>query len=390
MRKILMVTERYVPIWGGAENQLRQLIPYIVDSGFQVSVVTRRWRREMEKNEIVDGVSVFRLGVPGRNPAATLLFIFHLLFFLIFSGRRFDVYHSHGVVKMGVLCRIGAMCTGANNIVKIATAGKVKPLQSSILGRFILRLFKQSDGVVCMTREIRKELDSVGFPRDNVFPIPNAVDCNRFYPERNVLKRRQFRHKLGIPEDARLVLFSGRLVSRKGVDVLISAWDQLQDISDLYLLVLGSGTDQVDSVERDVHIYVKEKGLQRLYFLGEKDHPEKFLANCDIFVFPSRLEGFPNALMEAMASELPVIVSRIGGNIDLVVENESGLFFEKDNAQELAECIGTLHVNDVKMSCLGRSARRQMLESYNFTAIGDLYCDLYIHVSSAECYAGLK
>lgn len=384
MHNILMVTERYVPIWGGAENQLRQLIPYLVNSGFQVSVVTRRWRREMAKSEVVDGVLVTRLGIPGTNPAATLLFIFHLLSFLIFSGRKFDLYHSHGVVKMGVLCRIGATCTGAKNIVKIATAGKVEPLLDSILGRFLLRFFKQSDCVVSMTQEILKELDCICFPRDNVARIPNAVDCNRFYPERDVVKRSLFRHKLGIPEDARLVLFAGRLVHRKGVDVLIAAWEKLQDVTDLYLLILGSGTGQVDSVEEDVQLYAQERGLKRLYFLGEHDRPEQFLANSDIFVFPSRIEGFPNALMEAMASELPVIASRIGGNMDLVVENESGLFFEKDDAEKLAECIDTLHANEAKMSCLGQSARRRMLELYDFTTIGGKYCDLYAHVASTK------
>ena len=390
MHKILMVTERYIPIWGGAENQLRQLIPSLVEPGSQVSVVTRRWRRDMARFELVDGVPVFRLGIPGANPVATLLFISHLLFFFIFSGRKFDIYHSHGVVKMGVLCRIGAMCTGAKNVVKIATAGKVKPLQGSIWGRFLLRVFKQSDAVVCMTQEISKELDSIGFPRDNVARIPNAVNCNRFCPELDVLKRRQFRSNLGIPENARVVLFAGRLVHRKGVDVLIAAWEQLQDITDLYLLILGSGTGQADSVEEAMQRYAVENGLQRLFFLGENDRPEQFLANSDIFVFPSRLEGFPNALMEAMASELPVIVSRIGGNMDLVVENEAGLFFEKDDVGNLAEQIKALQADEDNMACLGQAARRSMLELYDFNTVGAKYCDLYAYVTSAGRYAGVK
>ncbi len=79
-----------------------------------------------------------------------------------------------------------------------------------------------------------------------------------------------------------------------------------------------------------------------------------------------------------------MIASRIGGNLDLVVENESGLFFEKDDAEKLAECIDTLHANEAKMSCLGQSARRRMLELYDFTTIGGKYCDLYAHVASTK------
>lgn len=107
-----MVTERYIPIWGGAENQLRQLLPYLVRSGREVAVVTRRWSRDLPSSEVVDELPVHRLGIPGTSPLATLLFITHLFFFFITTGRKCDWYHSHGAVKMGAICRIGAICSG--------------------------------------------------------------------------------------------------------------------------------------------------------------------------------------------------------------------------------------------------------------------------------------
>jgi len=378
MQKILMVTERYIPIWGGAENQLRQLLPYLVRSGREVAVVTRRWSRDLPSSEVVDELPVHRLGIPGTSPLATLLFITHLFFFFITTGRKCDWYHSHGAVKMGAICRIGAICSGGKNIVKIATAGKVKPLQDSPWGRILLWLFKQSDAVVCMTEEIREELDFVGFPKYAVYSIPNAVDCNRFCREHDSHKRQQFREKIGAEATAQLVLFCGRLVQRKGVDLLIDAWQRVYIRNpEWYLLILGSGVGQVDSVEEEIKSQVVEQGLERVFFLGESDSPEFFLANCDIFVFPSRLEGFPNALMEAMAAELPVVVSRIGGNSELVTDHETGLLFEKDDLSGLVETLERFIVDRKMRTRLGKRAREEMVRSYSFEAIASLYEGVY-------------
>lgn len=378
MSKILMVTERYLPVWGGAENQLRQLIPYLVEAGHSVTIVTRRWRRNMAKSERIDGVPLVRLGIPGANPIATLVFVFHLFVYLLLSGRRYDCYHSHGVVKMGVLCRIGTWVTGAKNVAKIATAGKVKPLQEKALGRLMLKIFKQSDAVVCMTEEIRRELELVGLEEQRVACIPNGVDCNKFRRENDEEKRQLFRRNLGMPESAKVVLFTGRLVRRKGVDILVEAWGQLEkSTTGLYLLILGSGTDQDDSVEAELKKLKNTLGLNRLIFLGASDSPELFLANSDIFVFPSRQEGFPNALMEAMAAELAVIVTRIGGNVDLVDENENGFFFEKDNVQELIVCVKNNYLNNGELRRIGLAARKKMMETYSFDFVSGYYGVLY-------------
>ncbi|MBM9513009.1 glycosyltransferase family 4 protein [Desulfogranum marinum] len=378
MQKILMVTERYIPIWGGAENQLRQLIPHLVRSGNEVTVVTRRWSDDLPKYEEVDQVPVHRLGVPGRYPLTTGLFIIELLFFLIVSGRKFDWLHSHGVVNMGVLCRVAAFFSGVKNIAKIATAGKVKPLQRTLSGRGLLWLFKQSTAVVCMTSEIREELDSIGFPKQAMVSLPNAVDGKRFYRESNPLKRQQFRESIGVELTAQLVLFSGRLVQRKGVDLLIDAWQRLYNQNpEWYLLILGSGAGQIDSVEEEIKNQVVEQGVERVLFLGESDRPQFFLANCDVFVFPSRLEGFPNALMEAMAAELPVVASHIGGNCDLVVDHETGLLFEKDNLSDLVGSLEQLIVDRQLRIRLGKRAREEMVKRYSFETIAALYERVY-------------
>ena len=382
MSKILMVAERYIPIWGGAENQLRQLIPYLLAENHLVTVVTRRWQGELPRHDVVDGVSVIRLGIPGETSLATMFFIYHLFVFLIWNGRKFDIFHSHGAVKMGVICRLASLLNGRNNIAKIATAGKIAPLKRSLSGRVLLYFFKQSDAVICMTKEIEEELYGIGFPERKIALIPNAVDCMRFFRQHSESERKLFRKNLNVPEDACLVLFAGRLVHRKGLDVLVRAWHGIAESGkNIYLLIIGSGKGQPDTIEPEIKKQIKDKQISNILFIGETDNPELYLANGDIFVFPSRQEGFPNALMEAMASELAVVASRIGGNVELVEDSKTGLLFEQGNQKELCDCLKRFYENQELMRNIGFNARRQMEEFYSFPRIVEYYNKLYSKLS---------
>lgn len=381
MLKILMVTERYVPIWGGAENQLRQLISHL-PGNHQIQIVTRRWQHGWPRYDNVDNTPIIRLGIPGETRIATILFICHLFIFLVWNGRRFDIFHSHGAVKMGAVCQIASFLNGRKNIVKIATAGKIMPLKKHLVGRVLLYFFKKSNAVICMTAEIKSELFYIGFPEEKIVPITNAVDCRKFLRQHSELERKKFRKNLNLPEDACVVLFSGRLVYRKGLDVLIKAWHGIgPGRKNIFLLIIGSGKDQPDSIEIEFKKQIKDMQISNIIFVGETDTPELYLANGDIFVFPSRQEGFPNALMEAMASGLPVAATRIGGNVELVTHGKTGLLFEQGSHEELYRCIEQLYENKDLMRKMGASARRHMEELYSFERIAGRYNDLYRWVS---------
>lgn len=376
--KILMVIERYLPIWGGAENQLAQLMPVLKDKGIEISVATRYWDRKLLRRELREGASIIRLGIPGEGQVATVAFIFHLLFYLVLSGKNYDIFHSHGAVKMGVLCRIPAVLFGRKNVAKIATAGKIEKLKTSIFGRILLSFFNKSDLVIGMTHEIRNELVSIGVSGDKIVTIPNGVDCTKFYKENSKSTRVEFRKYHDLPGDAKVAIFVGRLVYRKGVDVLLKAWDTLsQSYTDYYVLVVGSGRMQPDSVEKEIKSYVNDHHIDRVRFIGEIQAIDYYLANSDLFVFPSRKEGFPNALMEAMAAGLPVVVSDIGGNTDLVSDKETGLFFKTGDVEDLNRTLTDAMSYGNNIEKLGISARKIMENQYDFPIIASQYTSLY-------------
>ncbi len=378
---ILMITERYLPIWGGAENQLQQLIPRLTERGCSIRVVTRRWHSDMLTVEYLDNTEVVRLGVPGNGIKATVIFVVALFAFVIKNRKSIDILHSHGAVNMGALCSLLSLILGKKNVAKIATAGRIPTLQKTFIGKSILRVFSMSGAIISMTEEIDKEVESIKINSKRIQRITNGVDGRRFKPL-NTVDRATLRDEIGLDTQVPAVLFSSRLVPRKGLDVIINAWPRiLEQHPRAWLLVLGSGADQPDSVEEDIKDFVLQKSVQHVKFLGETSSPERFYALSDIFVFPSRKEGFPNALMEALTVGLPVVASRIGGVVDIVTSEQLGLLFPSGDSKELAEHVASLLDDIDKAGIYSKERRDYMLENFSFDSIASQYCSLYTELS---------
>lgn len=381
---IVMVTERYLPIWGGAENQLSQLCPHILARGTKVTVLTRRWQKNLARKDFDGNTPVVRVGIPGNNRFATAVFILHLIAYIIWNRKHIDILHSHGAVKMGALCSVLSRYSNIKNITKIATAGHVKPLTESFIGRLLLKYFKYSDAIIAMTEEITNELLAIGVNKHQIVNITNGVNCNRFVCASSQ-DRQNWKMEREISPSTITVLFSGRLVKRKGLDILLSSWADISSINPcVHLFILGSGTTQPDSVEEEMKKLVVQEGIENVTFFGESKNPEHYLGNVDIFVFPSRIEGFPNALMEAMASGLAIVSSDIGGVKPLIKHKETGLLFESENREDLTRQIVRLLESSEKRSELGYKARKLMKKEYSFETISSDYMALYTRLTKTD------
>lgn len=145
--------------------------------------------------------------------------------------------------------------------------------------------------------------------------------------------------ELGIPDDRFILLSVGELQERKNHIVVIEALNKLHN-PDIYYLIVGQGRLK-EEYEKKIKEYGLEKNIRLLGFRSDIDELCKMV---DCFVFPSLQEGLPVALMEAMASELPVIYSEIRGNIDLTEKEKSGYCVNPKSLEDITEAI-------VKMAC---------------------------------------
>ncbi|MBN2470719.1 MAG: glycosyltransferase family 4 protein [Anaerolineae bacterium] len=168
----------------------------------------------------------------------------------------------------------------------------------------------------------------------------NGVDAEgRFNPARYPDARGRIRQQFGIPHDAVVIGFVGRMVHDKGVDEMIAAWQMLrEDYPQLHLLFVGSYEPQDPIAEQSRAAITGDERIHVTGLLPSWDVPPYYLA-MDVMTLPSHREGFPNVVLEAGAMGLPVVATRIPGCVDALKEGETGALVPVDDADSLAHAL---------------------------------------------------
>jgi len=217
---------------------------------------------------------------------------------------------------------------------------KVHGSDINITTRYFLRrkmvtwAFGQAQKVIAVSEALKQRIIDLGIPGEKVIVIPNGVDTTAFYPQ----DKMECRKKLSLPLDKKLVLFAGNLEMVKGIDLLIDAMAKVRE--DTNLVVVGAG-----SIKNQLTRKVKSLGLDgRILFAGQKAHSEipLYMNAADLFCLPSRNEGCPNVLLEAVACRIPVVATKVGGIPEIIRSNSNGILVNLGNSGELSAGINTL------------------------------------------------
>ncbi len=211
-----------------------------------------------------------------------------------------------------------------------------------------------------------------GVPLERIAPIPNAMDVSAFAP----MGRAESRHLLGIGPSTRVVEWHGRVtIRRKGLDVLLDAWVQVchaRPDADLLLLLVGTGDDAAE-----LHRRIDATGLDTIRwhdaYLSDRAELLPYPSAADIFVLPSRHEGFPVAPIEAMASGLPVVATDAPGVRDILPDGEAsgGIVVPREDVDGLAAALGALIDDEERCRVLGGRARARALSAFSLQAVGE-------------------
>lgn len=365
MLQVCMFCDRFFPIIGGTERQAQQIAQRLVQDRNAVFVLTRKVTRELPDKEELNGLPVYRLPLAGISKLSELIFSILSMGFLLSHRSRFQVIHFHHISFPVALVLLFCKLIGKKTVIKIPTSGDLS-LGNPMLKRFTNRVLRGADRCVCISEEIKSQLLNHRFEETRIVLIPNGVDTQVFAPV-TLEEKEVIRNRLGLPLHKRIVVFTGRLVHRKGLKTLAYAWKQVcQDNDDVLLLVLGSGNFQRDSVEEWLKGYIKAKHLKDCTLLvGDVNNVREFLQASDIFVLPSLFEGLPNSLLEAMACGLPIIATNIGGITDVVRDNTDGILIEPGNQEHLQMAITRLLEDPKLAENLGRSARKRIAQEYS-------------------------
>jgi len=229
-----------------------------------------------------------------------------------------------------------------------------------------------ADGFIACSNEVKTALqEQVNIPADSIITINNAIDTTLYDLPRH---KDYLCNQLGLPLTANLIGTIGRLTTQKGQQYLISALPTiLKTHPETHLLIMGIG-----ELESELKAQAEQIGYnQQIYFLGLRDDVPQFLASLDIFVMPSLWEGLSLALLQAMASGCPIVVTDVSGSSQVIIANETGMIVPPANPKSLAQTITTMLTDKEKARQMGQLAKAQVTALYGAKHQAQQHAALY-------------
>jgi len=241
--------------------------------------------------------------------------------------------------------------------------------------------YKYATAVVAVSDELREyHEEQAECENGTIEVLYNGVDASSFKPRPEV--RSQVRRELNIPEDGLVIGFVGRMVALKDVPTLLKAVEILApETPSIHVLLVGSGPEQAHLQEQ---VNASPKLANRVTFAGATDKVADLLSAMDVFVLPSLLEGMSNTLLEALATGLPVLATRVGGNCEVVEDGVSGYLFNPQNAGELSIRLRSLLHDQDRRQRFGRAARERATTRFSLDGMLQRYSDFYLRLARQQ------
>jgi len=392
--RICMLLESYFPVVGGMETQAVNMTYSFKKEGMPVLIVTRRSSPEFAPREIIEEAPVYRVGPATRSSRARWLMVLSSLPTLFRLRREYDLILVPGFRALGITAVFIQLILRKPAVLKAESCGEMSGeffkggLKNMNLGlsswpvRLFLKLRNsfliRAKAFVSLSADMTAEYLASGVPPARLHVIAQSVDVDRFHPV-DASTKRALREKLKLPADHTLIIFSGRLVSYKGLPNLLKVWRTLAaEFPHATLIIAGAGGVDIFNCESQIKQFVVENGLQdRVRFTGAVKNVDEYLEASDIFAFPTENEAFPLALLEALASGLAAIGTTVGGIPDVLKNEENGLIIPPADEAALTQALRRLMENPDLRAKLITGAQKTVREKYTRAIITDHYARLF-------------
>jgi UDP-glucose:(heptosyl)LPS alpha-1,3-glucosyltransferase len=245
---------------------------------------------------------------------------------------------------------------------------KNKLLKSTDLGSRITPLIegynlKKSKAIIAISKRVKNEVleNYPDVPKDKIHVVYSGVNLKEFHPRYRKFYLKEIREKHSIPLNDIVILFVGNPFGRKGLEFAIKAFATLE-FKNLTFLISGKDNP------KPYQLLAKKLGISdKIRFnIGLTSEIYKYFAASDIFLFPTLYEPFGLVILEAMASGLPVVTSKIAGAAELIEDGKEGLLLENPkNPKEIADKLNYLLSNESLLRKMGRDARKKA-EQYSW------------------------
>jgi len=372
--KLLFLNYEYPPIGGGAATASRHLIREWTSMGCEVRVLTSHFsglpRREEADGAVIHRLPAFRQRLHRARVAEMAAYMAgaSLVSPLLAARWRPDVALAFNGIPCGPVTWLLRHLTGVPYVVCLR-GGDVPGFRCEGIDRFhrllapLTRSVWRQGAAVTANSAGLSELARAFMPELDVPVIPNGVDTRLFHPA-----------EAGPAGDRPVRLLAvGRLVAQKGIDVLLDALAR-PGLETVELDVVGDGGWR-GALEGQAAA-LGMAGRVRLHGWLDRSVLAEIYRAADVFVLPSRDEGMPNVVLEAMASGLPVVASAVAGARELVVEGSTGFLVPPEEPGALADALLRLTGDPALRAALGGRGRRRVEEHFSWRAAAVSFLDL--------------
>lgn len=352
-----------------------------VDPSMNISISLAHGNRDQEEYQVFND-QYFISDIVNKDLYLGVKFLFKAKKWVKENAHKFDVVHCLTAFHHSFMFSYWFEQEGIPVIIKIGqsnyTGFQDNSIFSKVLGlsRFRNKHANEITGYVSISKRIKKNLLKAGIEERRIHSIPNGVDVEIFKPVDSKTKR-QIKEKLGLL-DKFTVLFTGAFSGRKNPLLIAKSFEKFKNESGIQLLLIGPNTDDGQQ-RRQIEQLIQEKKISNIFIKDfVKDIADYYKAS-DLFVLPSKEEGLSNSMLEAMASGLPAVVTKISGSEDLIDESVNGRFIELDSSS-IYKAIDDYYKNKQKWSAHSNGARATILEKYDSKSVLNDYIELFRNI----------
>ena len=334
-------------------------------------VLTRRYPG-LAAFEQIEDVPVYRIPTLGPKAIASLIYTSASMRQL--ARIKPDIIHAYSLFSPLTTAVAYKGLSGVPVVTKILRGGQlgdVIRLKKKFLGDLRINIFRRNvDAFITISQEINAELEGLNIDVCKRPYIPNGVDTEHFSPV-PLHTKQNIKTMLGLP-DGPLVVYTGRLVAEKRVDLLLQAWSNVDDTAKRgTLIIVGTGNQEA---------WLHSQARERVIFTGGVENVLPYLQCADLFVLPSSTEGLSNSLLEAMSTGLPVIATAVGGAPDVIDHKVNGWLIPPNDIQAIQNAITNLLSDPDLRYQLAQSARQTIIERFALSVVARQLRKLYDEV----------
>jgi len=387
MKRILFFSLTYHPFIGGAEVAIKEVTDRISPSEYAFDIITLRFDSHLPKFERVGNVDVFRIGF-ARSDATMAdlkkfplalnkyLYPFWALARAVLLHRR-KPYDAIGTVMTGYASFAALffkfLFPKVPYILRADDGDPIDYLKKrvGIFSPLFRRVFTKADFAITTSSYLERFVRSMGY-QGPLAVVPNGVNSVHFSQHYASDELDALKKKLNKKEDDIYLITTSRLVKKNACDDVIRALSLLPE--NVTFLVLGVGPD-----EAMLRALARELGMEaRVRFVGQTSHTDlpKYLKVSDIFIRPSRSEGFGISFIEAMVTGLPVVATQEGGIAGFLFDAKrnpdtetTGWAVDKDSPEQIAKAVQDILAHPEQVARVKATAKKLVTEKYDWNLI---------------------